>query len=164
MRGPIRDLSEFEPDRPTEYLKPVLPDALTLQTAINQLDLPTTNLHLYVVNNQALGDVPAITVPARFQLHSIIDSTRPPHPFLAAKDNRKVFINPMGKLISTSTFATLNFQPGPAHTGPIKTLLNYRTAPERNTVKAALLALTDVYKLDLTIDEKPTLTSFTTGY
>ena len=132
-------------------------NALSLQTVINTLDTKNTDLHLYLVNNQALANVPAITVPARFQLHTLLDSTQQPRHYLAVKNNKKLFVNQAGKLTSSATLdPALKFQSNPVQAGPITTSLAYKNAQERQTVKAALAALTDVYDLDLTIDEKPT--------
>ena len=132
-------------------------NALGLQTVINTLDTKNTDLHLYLINNQVLADVPAITVPAQFQLHTLTDSTRQPRPYLTVKNSKKLFVNQAGKLTSSTTLdPALKFQSDPVQTGPITTLLTYKNAQERQTVKAALAALTDVYDLDLTIDEKPT--------
>ena len=98
------------------------------------------------INSQTLADVPAITVPARFQLHTLVDSASQPRPYLMVKNDRKLFINRAGKLASAPALdPTLQFQSAPVHSGPIPVLLNYRNAQERQTVKAALGALTDVY-------------------
>lgn len=94
---------------------------LQLQTAINGLDFPNTELHLYLVNEQALAELPAITVPTRFFLHSVVDSTRQPQAYLAVKNDRKMFINRAGKLMSSSALdPTLKFQSAPVHSGPIR--------------------------------------------
>ncbi|GAB4032641.1 BatA domain-containing protein [Spirosoma gilvum] len=128
---------------------------LDLQTAINQATKPNTELHLYIGSNQALTDVPAITVPARFKLHSVVDSTRQPRPYLTVKNDRKLFVNRAGRLVSSPTLdPALKYQPEPVHSGPIRTLLAYKNVREQQTVKASLAALTDVYGLDLRVDEK----------
>ncbi|QKZ13603.1 BatA domain-containing protein [Spirosoma sp. KUDC1026] len=136
-------------------------NALLLQTAINELPTETTNLHLYVLNSESLADVPAITVPQRFHLHSVIDSTSQPRPYLTAKDGKKLFINQAGKLTATNAISGLatpgvKLASAPSYEGTLHVLLQYANAPERQTVRAALQALMDVYALDLTIDEKPT--------
>ncbi|GAB4031046.1 BatA domain-containing protein [Spirosoma jeollabukense] len=131
-------------------------NVLSLQTAINTLDTKNTDLHLYLVNNQALADVPAISVPGRFQLHALLDSTKQPRPYLTVKNNKKLFVNQAGRLTSNASLdPALKFQSTPVQAGPITTLLAYKNAQERQTVKAAIAALTDVYDLDLTSDEKP---------
>ncbi|UFH51892.1 hypothetical protein [Spirosoma sp. KNUC1025] len=143
-----------------EQLTPVQPSVdfspLRLQTAINKLDAKNTALNLYVTTNQQLANVPVITVPARFQLYAMVDSTNQPRAYLAVKDNKKLFVNRSGKLTSsTSLDPSVRFQSAPAYSGPMNTLISYRNANERQTVKAALAALSDVYSLDLTIDERP---------
>ena len=130
---------------------------LALQTAIGKLPSEDTELHLYVINSQALANVPAITVPPRFNLHTIVDSVSKPRPYLALNDTKRLYIDQNGKLVST-VFAnpTTQFRPNPAHSGPIRVLLDYRSTAERQTVRAALGALSDVYDLPLAIDEKMT--------
>ncbi|MFD2936446.1 BatA domain-containing protein [Spirosoma flavum] len=138
------------PQQPTQF------SSLGLQTAINRVDSKNTELHLYFVNSPVVADVPAITVPARFRLHTVIDSIRQPRPYLVVKNDRKLFVNRVGKLTSVPVLdPTLKFSSTSAYSGPIQTLLNYRNGHERQTVKAALEALTDIYSLDLKIDEKP---------
>ena len=130
---------------------------LILQTAIHKLPFEHTELHLYLVNNQALADVPAITVPARFRLHTVIDSVSKPRSYLALTDNRQLYIDQNGRLTSTATpDPTLRFQTAPVHSGPIRVLLDYQSKPAQQTVRAALNALTDVYALPLSIDDRKT--------
>ena len=143
-------------EKPFMSLKPERFNVLTLQTAVNQLDTKNTDLHLYLSNTNALADVPSISVPTRFQLHSVVDSTSQPRAYLSAKDNRKLFVNRAGKLTAGPLLdPTLTFQNVPAHSGPIQTLLTCRNEREKQTIKAALNALSDVYGLELQIDEKP---------
>ena len=126
---------------------------LTIQTAIDSLPSENTELHLYVVNDKALADVPAITVPARFRLHTVVDSTRRPRPYLLLADAKRLYIDRTGKLTSTATpDPTLSFQNAPVHSGPIHIWLDYRSDLERQTVRAALGALSAVYGLPLVID------------
>jgi hypothetical protein len=149
------DLAPMD-DKPYTFQKPIKFDALSLQTAINQLDRKNTDLHLYLTNTEKVADVPAITVPTRFHLHSVIDSTNQSRAYLLGKDNRKLFINRAGKLSSSPLLdPTLKFQSAPVHSGPIHTLLDYRNEREKLTVKAALASLTDVYGLAFQIDDKP---------
>ncbi len=129
---------------------------LALQTAINQLDGKNTVLHLYLAPTRSLSDVPTITVPLRFRLHTAVDSTTQPRAYLPATGNRTVFINRAGKLVvSPARDATLTFQPAPAHTGAMQTLIQYRDKAEQQTVEAALTALTDVYGLEVAVTKKP---------
>ncbi|WP_018620451.1 BatA domain-containing protein [Spirosoma luteum] len=129
---------------------------LSLQTAINQLDGRNTVLHLYLTTTQTLSDVPAITVPLRFRLHTAIDSTTQLGAYLPATGNRNVFINRAGKLIvSPALDASLKFRSAPAHSGPIQTVIQYRDKAEQQTVEAALTALTDVYGLTVAVTKTP---------
>jgi len=128
---------------------------LALQTAIDRLPVDNTELHLYIINDPALADVPAITVPPRFKLHTVVDSARKPRPYLALNETRRLYIDQSGKLVSTtSPGPTTQFRPNPAHSGPIHVRLDYRSRAEQQTVRAALEALSGVYDLTLVIDEK----------
>ncbi|WP_080055229.1 BatA domain-containing protein [Spirosoma aerolatum] len=128
---------------------------LTIQSAINQVNLSNTELHLYINNNQALADVPAIVVPSRFKLHSIGDSSTQPRPYIVVKNGRRLFLNRAGQLVSSPLLdPALKFQAEPTHTGPIHTLVAFKNVREQQTVKASLAALTDVYGLDLLVEEK----------
>jgi hypothetical protein len=132
---------------------------LLLQTAINKLDPKNTELHLYLINNQSLAEMPVITVPNRFQLHTLTDSTTQSRAYLTGRKTKKLFINQVGKLTSSLVLdPAVRFGPTAAHSGPILTLLNYKNNRERQTVRAALTALVDVYDFDLAIDEKPVST------
>ncbi len=144
-------------NKPIRFPKPYRFNALTLQSAINQLPRQNTELHLYVANDPALADVPAITVPTRFRLHSVVDSARQPRAFLTGKNGRKLFINQAG--LFTSSVApdpALRLQNTPAHSGSLRVLLRYQSQAERQTVRAALNALTGVNGLDLRIEEGQT--------
>lgn len=129
--------------------------ALGLQSAINQVPQKEAKLHLYVVNTEKLADLPTIAVPTRFQLHTGIDSARAPRPYLTTKQ-ANVFVNSAGRLTNAAVLpSTVRFASAPAHNGPLPVLLRLRDKAERQTVRAALDALTDVYKLDLTVAEQP---------
>ena len=142
-------------DKPERFQQPAEFSPLQLQTAINKLDPKNTELHLYVLNNSTLAGVPAITVPIRFRLHALSDSTSQPRNYLVVQNGKKLFINRAGKLTSSATTdPALSFASAPAYSGTMHALLNYQADRERRTVKAALLALTDVYSMDLQIDER----------
>ncbi|ADB37372.1 BatA domain-containing protein [Spirosoma linguale] len=148
-------LSELD-DKPINGQPSTRFSALKLQTAINRLDTKNTELHLYLINSQKLADVPVISVPAKFSLHTAVDSAAQPRPYLVVKNEQKMFINRTGKLVSLPTLdPTLKFQSVPVHSGPIAVLLSYQKAQEQQTVKAALAALSDVYGFDFSIDDKP---------
>jgi hypothetical protein len=128
---------------------------LSLQTAIHKLPAENTELHLYVVNQQALADVPVISVPVQFQLHTVVDSTSKPRPYLALPNGKRLFVDSNGKLNSTATpDPLLSIQALPALSGPIRVGLDYKSAAERQTIRAALNALANVYSLPLLIEEK----------
>ncbi|GAB3883080.1 BatA domain-containing protein [Spirosoma agri] len=126
---------------------------LLLQSAIDKLRQENTELHLYVLNNEALATVPSIYVPSQYHVHALADSTRKPRAYLATKGNKRLFINQAGRLTSgEGPDPAIVFQSAAAHSGRLTVLLDYRTKREQQTVEAALKALSDVYDLDLVID------------
>jgi hypothetical protein len=142
-----------------EAVQPGDLNPLRLQTALDKLpvnDADNTELHLYIVNDPSLADVPAITVPAHFRLHTLVDSAGKPRPYLAVSNGKRLFVDRSGQLTSTATpVPGLTLQPNPAHSGPLRVLAAYKSTPERQSVRAALAALSQVYDLPLTVDEKP---------
>ncbi len=127
---------------------------LALQTAIDNLPAHSTDLHLYVVNDPALADLPAITVPKRFQLHTVVDTLQTqPQPYWPGVDGKKVAVNQAGTLTGDAITGS-RLQPRPV-TDTLRVLLNYKNKEELKTVRAALNALRDVYGLLMRIDEKP---------
>jgi len=151
----------------TPVLPPVSPELtppdqsgynpLTLQTAITRLSTQPVNLHLYATNTPTLATAPTIAVPDRFTLHTVVDSSQQPRPFILVKNRRRLYVNRVGKLVSATTpDASVRLANAPAHTGPIPTLLSYRNGREKQSVQAALAALTDVYGLDFQLDVRPT--------
>jgi hypothetical protein len=79
---------------------------------------------------------------------------------LTVRNGKKLYLNQSGKLMASVETPNVKLQSTPAHEGPLRVLLQYANAPERQTVRAALQALMDVYSLDLTIDEKPARQSY----
>jgi len=126
---------------------------LALQTVINNLSSSTTDLHLYLVNDPALTDLPAIAVPKRFQLHTSIDTARTTGAaFLPGVGGRKLIVQ-AGALVAEPP--TSPMRGATAVTDTLRVLLTYKNTEEQKTVRAALGALTDVYALLMRIDEKP---------
>ncbi len=129
---------------------------LVLQTAISRLSIQPISLQLYVTNSPTLATLPIIAVPTRFALHTVIDSSQSPRPYLLVNNDRRLYINRAGQLTSTATpDGSVRLAPSPAHTGPIPTLLSYHSEREKQTVQAALAALTDVYGIDFQLDDRP---------
>ncbi len=127
---------------------------LALQTAIDNVPAHTTDLHLYVVNDPALADLPAITVPKQFYLYTVVDTLQAqPKPYLPGIGGKKIRVSRAGTLTGDAGAGSL-LQPQPV-TDTLRTLLNYTNREEQKTVRAALNALRDVYGLLMRIDEKP---------
>ena len=132
---------------------------LGLQSAINQVSRREVNLHLYIVNSDQLAHLPTISVPTRFRLHTLVDSARAPRPYLTANQT-KLFVNGAGRLTNGPVLpTTVRFASAPAHEGTLSVLIRFRDKTERQTVRAALDALTDVYKPDLTVADQPVPTT-----
>lgn len=87
-----------------------------LQAAINPLNRPDTELHLYLTNRH-LADGPPVVVPGRFRLHTAVPTLK-----------RAGDVNP----------AT-------AYTKPISVRYAYKNPAQKQAVSAGLQALTDVY-------------------
>ena len=89
----------------------------TMQSAINRLNRPDTELHLYLTNRQTLADGPPVVVPNRFRLHTAIPNSK------------------SANLINPAT----------TYTKPILVRYAYKNPPEKQAVNAGLQALTEVY-------------------
>ena len=133
---------------------------LILQSCLNQLANEITQpvqFELYLLNQQLLATLPAMYVPDQFKLHTLIDSTQNPTPYLTLADNKKLFINHLNQLTSSNTPEPATpLQPNPVHTGEFSVLLDYQNKAEQQTVEASLNALSEVYGLSMTIDLKQT--------
>ncbi|MCY7349054.1 MAG: BatA domain-containing protein [Cytophagaceae bacterium] len=127
---------------------------LRLQTSIDQLARKDVDLHVYLLNDQSLAELPAIQVPANFQLHVTIDSSRRvAQDFLEFSTGKKLFVNASNRLSSGPTLPeSVRFSSGPAYSGSLSVLLDFRNRAEQQTVNAALQALTEVYGLDVSVD------------
>lgn len=143
---PVRDLARLP--------EPATFDPLVLQTAIDQRRGDGVVLHLYLLNSARLATLPAYSVPPAFRLHTVAEGPAGPRPFLAMNEGRRLFVNETGQLTHSPTPA-LRLQSVPVHSGPVRVLLRYRNPVERQTVRAALNALSDVQAIDLTLDETP---------
>ncbi|MGA0559969.1 BatA domain-containing protein [Larkinella sp. VNQ87] len=127
-----------------------------LQTSVNNLLKDRSELHLYVLNNRQLAEVPFIRVPAGYQLHTIADSARRlVRRYLDETAGKKVFVDRANRLTTQPVLASdVRFESTPAHSGPLAVLLRYRDRAEEQTVAAALAALSDVYGLVWQLDRK----------
>ena len=126
---------------------------LALQMAIDKLPASTTDLHLYLVNDPALANLPIITVPKRFRLHPVVDTARTASRVsLPGVGGKIVSLNPAGALTSGVPAS----QTGPQTVADtLRVLLTYSSKEEQRTVRAAVGALAEVYSLLMRIDEKP---------
>lgn len=140
-------------DKPDQLPEKKQFSPLSLQSAIDKIRQEDTPIHIYVLNNDKLATVPAIYVPSQHILHTLPDSVAKPRAYLSTKAGQKLFVNGAGKLTSSTVLdPAVRFNQTPAHTGPLRVLLDYRNEREQQTVGAALAALGDVYDLDLAVD------------
>ncbi|KAB7729100.1 hypothetical protein F5984_15740 [Rudanella paleaurantiibacter] len=95
-----------------------------LQTLIDSVHKPDVALHLYALNEATLADVPVLSTPARFSLHTALLPTPTP-------------------ATQTRPFARID--------KPLNVQLDYRNPTERQTVTAALRALETVFGLRLNL-------------
>jgi hypothetical protein len=150
---PVEDLSNLS------FAPPL--GAGGLQTYINKVyelnhQFGKAQYELYLVNNQSLSQVPTIFVPSKFSLHSVIDSTqKSPKPYLELSDKKKLFVNAANQLTIAPTLPpNEKFKAEPVHKGALNVLLENANTSEKQTVKATLKALNEVYQLEFSIDDK----------
>jgi hypothetical protein len=132
---------------------------LLLQTCINKVarihQTEQIRYELYLVNHPTLSQVSNIILPSVFALHSVVDtafSTR--QNYLELADKRKLFVNANNQLtVAMALPNDILFKPQPIHAGTLNVLINTANKPEKQAVKAALMALNEVYKLDFSVDE-----------
>ncbi|RYF63368.1 MAG: hypothetical protein EOO39_28675 [Cytophagaceae bacterium] len=128
------------------------PNPLQWQTAINELIEPAVQLHTYLTNDPEWVEAPRLHVPAGFVLHTTDVPAKSALP--------RYVVLPAGKQLTIGTDNRLNvLTAGSASakavaTAPLRVLLQFRQPDERNTVQAALGAITAVYGLPFTIDNQ----------
>lgn len=131
-------------------LQPLNP--LLLQAAIDQATAPQARLHVYLRNTANWTDSPAIRVPASFALHTLPSAEKAPSASLALTDGNRLTVNSTGRLVVETTTPAAT---SPVVTAPLRVLIQFTNPTERATVRAALGALTEVYKLTYLVDEQP---------
>lgn len=127
------------------------PNPLQWQLAISALGEPAVQLHTYLTNTSAWSEAPQLHVPAGFVLH-ITDApvSQEPAPSMALPAGKRLTLGPDGRLAVTTGSVTDKA----VATAPLRVLVQFRQADERNAVQAALHALTSVYGLTFTIDNQ----------
>lgn len=147
----IRDLNQLPT---TEILS-----AKNFQYSLNQMaDIVDNNqVELYLTNRKSLASVPYIFVPSYFSLHVVTDSIKKEaQSFLSFSTNQKLFINDVNQIINTSKTPTNGIL---KHSGSLKVLLKTTDSVEKQNIKAALNALSEVYLFDFELVEKATKNS-----
>ncbi|HEV7349503.1 BatA domain-containing protein [Telluribacter sp.] len=152
------------PEEASDILQPPGSGTFTpiqLQSSINQLERrgvlgPESELHLYLLNQQQLADVPFVQVPTPFQLHAVADSTRRPvQRYMVLPNNQKLYVNATNELTRTDKLpAGQRFHPEPILPEKITVLVAYQDKTQQQTVAAALAALMEVYGLKLVLEKE----------
>jgi len=127
-----------------------------LQEVVNKINKPGAKLDIYLLNNQKIINQPKIYIPGNYTIHTAIDSSENyTHNYLDLGNGKKLFVN-SAKL--TASDSKSGNQPRLAstaiHSGTQSVLADYKNKAERETVQAALGALSTVYSLPFKIDEK----------
>ncbi|MEZ0539526.1 BatA domain-containing protein [Fibrella arboris] len=128
------------------------PNPLQWQTAIHELTEPAVQLHTYLTNGPEWVEAPRLHVPAGFVLHTTDVPAKNASPrYVALPSGKQLTMDAAHRL----SVVTAGSAPGKAvATAPLRVLLQFRQADERNTVQAALGAITAVYGLPFTIDNQ----------
>ncbi len=151
--APLQDLTQV----------PVLEESLPpgLQTCINKVyalhhQAGKLQYELYLVNRQSLSQMPDIFLPGQWNLHAVIDSTQKlPRPFLELANKKKLFVNALNQLTVVENLpANEKFDARPVHTGALNVLIEKEDKAEKQTILAALKALTEVYQIEFSTDER----------
>jgi len=128
---------------------------LYLQDLINKISKPGVQFDIYLLNNHKLINQPRIYIPADYTIHTAIDSSENyNHRYLDIGHGKKLFVDK--GLLTASDGKSANL-PKPAstavHSGVIHVLAEYKNKAERQTVLAALEALSTVYSLPFEVDD-----------
>jgi hypothetical protein len=126
-----------------------------LQESISKRSKDGKALHLYIRNSSSLSVLSKVYVPNDFTLHTVVDSTANSPSYMDLGAGKKLYVDKRkgeaGKLKITGA-EDGGFGSDPVHTGKIEVLLEYKDPSEQQTVKAALLALSEVYSIPFQID------------
>lgn len=134
---------------------------LELQTSINKAnelnrEVRTKQFEIYLVNSQGLSQVPNIFVPGTFTLHSIVDTlSKTPKPYLEFAGKHKLFVNQANQLTVAAVLPpNEKFESQPLPNNVVNVWVALDNKAEKQAIQAALKALTDVYQIAFSIDEK----------
>ncbi|MFN8345340.1 MAG: BatA domain-containing protein [Spirosomataceae bacterium] len=154
--------TDLQPVEETSMMPTASPlHPLNLQTCINKAAelnrySGKAKFELYLLNDPMLSQLSEIFVPGKAGIHSVADTTHKPiKPYLELSDKQKVFVNHAGQL-TTAPMLPVNekFENQPRHIGAINVLLKNSNSFEKQAIEAALKALTEVYRLDFSVDEQ----------
>ncbi|KQS27666.1 BatA domain-containing protein [Dyadobacter sp. Leaf189] len=126
-----------------------------IQKSINKLAKGQTSI--YLVADQQLLSIPKVVVPGKFSLYMLTDSaSMQPASYMELNDGKRLFVNPGSGLLEVAQngASTVRLASKPVHSGDLKLLIDYKNPAERQSVMAAVKALTEVYSLPFQMDEK----------
>lgn len=149
---PLTDMAKIPPY--SEFSPLVLQTCINKVNEFNQMS-NKFQYEIYLINNQSLSQVSTVFVPSQFSIHSLIDSARKvSKPYLELPNKRQLFVNQSHQLtVAASLPANETFDLQPIHRGTIHVLLKNKVEAEKQTIKATLKALTEIYQLEFSIDE-----------
>lgn len=130
-------------------------NAVEVQRAINQVARDGEALHLYLANARTPDLLPFIQTPAHFQLHAVSDTLgKAIRNFRVVSNQQKLYLDAENQARASDADAGVPFALQPVGAGPLTARLDLKNPLERKTAEAALRAFTDVYRLELNLEEK----------
>ena len=124
-----------------------------LQQSINAITGKGAQLMLYVGNSPGISLPSRIVVPADFQLMTTVDSTyNRAVNYFAIDASTGLFVDKQSGILKTGDIRE-NAGATKSGNGPVSVLLEYKNQTEKKTVRAALMAFSEVYKIPFMIDE-----------
>lgn len=130
-----------------------------LQNAINNVTEPGVKYNIYLNSSQKLLDCPKIYVPGAFSLYPVAEPANGRTlPYILTSSGEKLAIDPQTGILQklATAPAGYRFASEPAHSGTFDVLVGFQNSLERETVKAAIGALGEVYQIPFSIDGSET--------
>ncbi|MBU1821589.1 MAG: hypothetical protein KKG00_08785 [Bacteroidetes bacterium] len=108
-------------------------------------------------NTRPEAQLLGIQTPVEFELHTIRDTvSRAVRPYRVVKNNQKLYISNTNRLRVGTTDTDVAFASGPVGAGPLSVHVDLKNPDERKTVEAALQAFSEVYSVELNLEEQKT--------
>jgi hypothetical protein len=130
-------------------------NTVMVQNAINQVAREGEALHLYLKNERTLHPLPFIQTPADFHLHAMVDTLgKAPRTYRQVSNQQKLYIDAADQLRVGDAAAGVPFAAQPVGEGPLSVRIDLNNPLERKTAEAALRAFAEVYRMELTLEER----------